>query len=259
MLRRLRTSARPSTTAGARPRGHTRLGGRARRKLVVGLVLAACLSTGVVSAGAVGSTGNSATRGVVLFVGDSNITLAAEDIDWQLTSQAHNENGYVPVMASRIGASIRTADCLDPVGCLTFDYWSQKLATLDGKIEADAIVVNLGINDTLFPGTLTTPGYANYAKKIDWFMGLTGDTPVFWSNLPCSIEPASRTTGCVTIDYALALATPRWPNLTVVDWNKRAGSHFEYITPDDVHYTDAGLSSWTALVLAALDARFPAV
>lgn len=234
---------------------------RARRSGLL-VTVAGLLLAGVTVAGAVGTTtSNSGTRGVILFLGDSNVTLAAQNIDWSLTWNSHADNGYVPVMASRVGSSIRTPDCLQPSGCATFDYWKTRLASLNGKVVPDAIVVNLGINDTASLGTSTTPGYASYPKKIDWFMALAAGRPVLWTNLPCSIEPASRSTGCTTVNYALSLATERWPNLTVLEWNRRALNHTEYMAAPgvDVHYSARGLAAWTAFVVEALDRRFPAL
>lgn len=229
-----------------------------RRRLTV-VLLALLLTAGAVGAGAL-TTSNAKTRGVVLFVGDSNITLGAAAINWMLTWQEHPNNGYVPVLAPRVGSAIRTPDCLDPNDCTTFDYWRLKLATILSKVDADAIVNNLGINDTARPGTNTTPGYDNYGLKIDWFMNLVGGKRVLWTTLPCVIEPESRLTGCRMVNHALVRARDRWPNLTVVLWNEVANSHPEYMASPgkDVHYSAAGAAAWSRLVVAALDARFPA-
>ena len=144
---------------------------------------------------------NDHVRAVVLFVGDSNETFGANRIVWTLTWNDHNDNGYIPVMASRVGAGIRTPDCLDPTSCSTNDYWQVKLGELGARVQPDVIVNNLGINDTESPGTQTTLGYANYSKKIDWFMSLVPPTtPVLWTNLPCSIEPADRASGCASVN-----------------------------------------------------------
>jgi lysophospholipase L1-like esterase len=201
---------------------------------------------------------NDHVRGVVLFVGDSNITLGAATIDWDLTWNSHNDNGYVPVLASRVGAGIRTPDCLDPTGCSTDDYWQVRLGELFGKVQPDAIVNDLGINDAISPGTLTTPGYENYGQKIDWFMSLVPHTiPVLWTNLPCPIEPPDRP-GCADVNYFLSLATTRWSNLVLVDWASVARLHPDYmLDPTNVHLSDAGHKAWADTVTAALDARFP--
>ena len=229
------------------------------RRGLLFVVVAVLFSAGAVVAGAVPDS-NANTRGVVLFVGDSNITFGAEAIDWTLTWQQHTDNGYVPVLASRVGASIRTEDCLDPTNCTTFNYWQEKLATILRKINADAIVTDLGINDTTTPGTESTPGYSNYGQKIDWFMHLVGGKPVLWTDLPCAIEPSARRTGCQSVNSALSLAPQRWPNLTVLAWSSEANGHPKYIAAPDreVHYSTVGETAWSRLVVTALDTRFRA-
>jgi len=223
---------------------------------IVGVVVAA----GHVGAAFTSDGHNDHVRAVVLFVGDSNETFAANRIDWTLTWNDHNDNGYIPVMASHVGAGIRTPDCLDSTSCSTNDYWQVKLSELAARVQPDVIVNNLGINDTESPGTQTTLGYANYSKKIDWFMSLVPPTtPVLWTNLPCLIEPADRATGCGAVNYSLALAAPRWSNLVVVDWASAARFHPEYMTtdPGSIHLGSAGQQAWADVVVAALDARFP--
>jgi hypothetical protein len=178
-----------------------------------------------------------------------------------LTWGQHNDNGYVPVLASRVGSMIRTPDCLNPpTPCTTFDYWKLKLATILPRVNANAIVNDLGINDTGKSGTATTPGYAYYGQKIDWFMNLVGGKRVLWTNLPCAIEPPALLSGCQQVNYALSFAPRRWPNLTVLYWNNVANSHPEYMASPgkDVHYSPAGQEAWSKLVVDALDARLPA-
>ena len=227
------------------------------RRILIGVVLTALFSVGAVTAGAVTTTPtNAKTRGVVLLVGDSNINVGAEAIERTLTQP---DNGYVPIFAARNGAKIRTPDCPDELTCTTFDYWKTKLAGLTSKIKADVIVNDLGINDTIVPGTETTPGYLFYGRKIDWFMNLVGGKPVLWTTLPCAIEPSSRQTGCKTVNFELYRALDRWPNLTVLAWAAEADQHPTYLPPTgDVHYTPAGQWAWARFVQAALDARLAA-
>jgi lysophospholipase L1-like esterase len=201
---------------------------------------------------------NSDTRAVVLFLGDSNITLAAANIDWALTWQDHEDNGYVPVMASRVGSAIRTPDCLEPEGCDTYDYWDGKLASIEDEVTPDAIVINLGVNDAESEGTATSPGYAAYDEKIDWLMERTGDVPVLWTNLPCALEPPDVQAGCEVVNDALEQAPERWPNLTLLDWSERAGTDTDLVLPRDVHLSPAGRALWTELVVEGLDTEFPA-
>jgi lysophospholipase L1-like esterase len=241
----------PTTTVTAGRRSSWWKGGLVAL-LAVGLV---GLLVSVVAGEA--SPRNSGTRAVVLFAGDSNITLAAAEIDWALTWQEHEDNGYVPVMASRVGATIRTPDCLEPDGCSSFDYWADKLASIEDRVQPDVIVVNLGVNDAGEEGTATTPGYADYDAKVDWFMQLTGDIPVLWTNRPCALEPPDVQPGCEVVNAALARAPERWANLTVLDWSERSGTDREVLAAGDVHLTPAGRTRWTELVVEALDAEFP--
>ena len=236
---------------------HKNGGSRLQRSSVVGL-LVLLFSTGTILAGAITSS-NAGTRGVVLFVGDSNITLGSRVIDWALTSQDHKDNGYVPVFASRVGSVIRTPSCLDTTTkCTAYNYWKLKLASILPKVNADAIVNDLGINDTSMAGTATTPGYSHYGQKIDWFMNLVDGKPVLWTDLPCAIEPLARRDACQTINNALSLAEGRWPNLTVLNWSIVANDHPEYMSSGDAHYSIAGLTAWSKLVVDSLDTRFAA-
>jgi lysophospholipase L1-like esterase len=212
---------------------------------------------------AANSASNAQVRGVVLFVGDSNVTLSAGQIVAATTWQMHFNNGYIPVLASRVGASIRSEDCLVAKGCHTDNYWQIRLRALFKRVHPNAIVNNLGINDTAFLGTPTTRGYAAYSAKIDWFMGLLPKgVPVFWTNLPCSIEPRSRLVGCRHVNAALTQATKRWPNLVVINWAAAADAHHEWMTSHGtspgVHYTITGDSKWTNLVVKTLDAHLRA-
>jgi hypothetical protein len=240
-------------------------------KFLLALVVLSFSTFGVVHALA-GNASN--TRAVVMFVGDSNIALNGKYPVWDLTNgdgtilnYDHLDNNYIPVFAARSGAGIRTKDCKqnELSTCTTYDYWKLKLAGAFTKIQPDAIVTDLGINDALTQGTATTQGYMSYGKKIDWFMSLVpANTTVFWTNLPCAVEPAQYQTGCAQINYHLSLAKSRWSNLTVINWAGTANYHPEYMDstmPVDyrVHYNDAGYSAWSKLVRNNLDAKFPAL
>ena len=125
----------------------------------------------------------------------------------------------------------------------------------------DAYVVDLGVNDTAEPGTATGPGYADYGAKIDWLLQVLGPVPVYWSNLPCRIEPAARLAGCTVVDAALTGATARHHNLIVIDWARVADTHRDYLGATthgfgNVHLTDPGAKAWAGLVARTLDARF---
>jgi len=231
-----------------------------RTRLIAAIVLIAVASIGAFAEIVYGASGDNAnTRAIVAFVGDSNITLADGQIGVALADGTHLKNSYVPILLHRSASGIRTSDCADST-CGTYDYWNRKLVPLWPKLSVDAIVVNLGINDALSPGGPTGPGYSTYGQKIDWMLNqLPAGVPVYWTNLPCSIEPETMVTGCKEIDIALTVAKDRWPNLTVLPWATTAKNHTEYmLTPgSDVHYSLAGNQAWATLVVDALDSRFP--
>ena len=129
------------------------------------------------------------------------------------------------------------------------------------QFERDGFVVNLGINDTEAAGTAATRGYADYAAKIDWLMGLfPPHMPVWWTNLPCSIEPEDRSIGCRAVNDALAAAPERWPDLTVLDFATASLGRHEYLLAHigGVHLAGPGARAWAHLVGEALNAHFPA-
>jgi len=228
-----------------------------------GFVIAALLLlTGTATALVAGTGTNAHSRGVVLFVGDSNVTLSAGQIMWRTTLGDHYNDAYIPVFTPRFGATIRTPDCARASGCTTYNYWQIRLRETLLKVQPDAIVNDLGVNDTDRIGTQTTPGYAFYAAKIDWFMNLIPrTTPVFWTNLACLIEPVDRWNGCKAVNKAIAVAQERWPNLVLVNWAVSARSHPEYLiggNRSNIHLSTTGASVWIALVTAAMDARLPA-
>jgi hypothetical protein len=195
-------------------------------------------------------------RGVVTFVGDSNETLSASHVALALSRSPTNP--YAIVDVAQPGVGIRAPDCTGGVTCTTYDWWKYRITDLKNKVQSNAYVVDLGIIDTAAPGDATTPGYAFYGQKIDWLMALLGSARVYWTNLPCAIEPPARSTGCVAVNTALTAARVRHPNLTVLGWKAVAEPHPEWILPDGfgVHFTSAGYAAWAALVATALDARF---
>ncbi len=230
--------------------------------MLLAVLIVTLTSIGIVKAI---TTKNSHNRGVIIFAGDSNISYASSFINANLTNNSpHYNNSYAPVLLARVGSAIRTPDCLDPTGCTTYNYWQQKLGETLTKIQPDAVVSDLGINDTTQLGTASTQGYSYYGLKIDWFMKLMPAVKyVFWTNLPCNIEPPSRLTGCNTVNTALSNARNRWPNLIVLDWATAANSHPEYMSEPvganngAVHYSAYGYAAWSGLVVNALDSKFP--
>jgi hypothetical protein len=180
--------------------------------------------------------------GTVAFVGDSNLLIGGTALDLALSDRLR---GYLVVNSARSGAAIRSHGG---------GFWDARLAGLKRAIDADAYVVNLGINDTASPGSMDGAGYGNYGKKIDWLLSrIDAKVPVLWSNLPCEIEPADRAKGCAAVNRALIGARSRHRNLTVVDWAKTANRRRDWIF--GIHYTPGGQAAYAKAIAAALDAR----
>lgn len=235
-----------------------RVGVRVRR--AHSSVIAIAISVSVFAAGTASASlwpSSGDVRAVVVFLGDSNETITAGLISNALLNRP---DGYALVSIARPGATIRTADCpSDTAACPTYNFWQARVSDLNHKVRADAYVVDLGINDTTTPGTATSPGYADYGAKIDWLMRQIGSIPVYWSNLPCKIEPPNRLPGCDAVNSALAAAPARHRNLVVIDWASVANTHPDYVSQSFamVHLNDAGAKAWSGLMSSALDGRFP--
>ena len=187
------------------------------------------------AAGKAPANGAATTRGIVAFVGDSNLLYGGTALDLILADRGES---YIVVNSSRSGATIRSHGGA---------YWRSRLTALNDSVDADYYVVNLGINDTVAPGGETTNGYAYYGKKIDWLLGqLQPSVPVIWSNLPCEVEPVERAKGCAAVNKALTTAITRHKNLLVADWATAANSHPEWLT--SIHYTSQGAGEYAKLI-----------
>ena len=198
-------------------------------------------------------------RATVMLIGDSNIALALSSIAFELTGR---DDAYQLVDVARSGAAIRTDDCPAlTLNCATHDFWKHRLAEALQRVTPDGFIVNLGINDTDAPGTPDTPGYTAYGAKIDWLMHLLpASKPVWWSNLPCDIEPKTRAVGCAAVNAAIRVAPKRWPHLIVLDWASLAKGRPKYLLPPkgEVHLSVQGGLAWAHLIATTLDAHFPA-
>lgn len=190
-------------------------------------------------------------KATILLVGDSNINRGANEITLALLD---HQNGYVPTNISRSGMGIRGYSTSTNDASL---YWQIKLAQVLPKIAPDAIIIDLGANDTATLGTAPdTTGYGWYAAKIDYLIALLPNIPIFWTTLPCPLELAAYRAGCNIINTAIENAPARHANLTVVRWDTAALGHPEYMGTAP-HYTSAGYTAWSNLVVSSLDAQFP--
>jgi lysophospholipase L1-like esterase len=228
--------------------------------LIVSIALA-CVVAEAAAYAVIRKPSNANVRGTVLFVGDSNLTLGAGAVVFAAQYLDHWDNGYVATFATRPVAGLRTPDCPSTAPrCGTTNYWSTRLPQVLGRTRPNAVVVNLGVNDTYTVGTETSPGYAKYGTKIDGFMRLLPKgIPIVWTNLPCNIEPSSIRKGCTVVNGALARAPSRWPRLTIAKWGGAANAHPEWIIPDNVHYTPDGYNGWAWFVVGQLDKKLEAV
>lgn len=202
---------------------------------------------------------NAHNRGTILFIGDSNMVQGAGQIVNYMNWAGDNQNnGYVPVFITRKGSGIRTADCLNQSSCTTWDFWKIKIEETLPDVKPDIVVINLGTNDARLIGTAGTLGYTGYAAKIDWMMQRFSPTQkVLWSNLPCTLEPADRKTGCQAVNYHLSQALQRWPNLRLANWAAAANLHPEYMITNDAHYTDTGYDAYAKFIEGILDTMRP--
>ncbi len=197
-------------------------------------------------------------RATIMFVGDSNIALALWPLGYALTQR---DEAYQVDDLARAGTAIRSPTCAgkSPT-CSTGDYWKIRLDDALRRVSPDGVVVELGINDTTSPGSAAGLGYADYGAKIDWLMRLLpASKPVWWTNLPCAIEPTTRATGCAAVNNALKVAPQRWRNLTVLDWGAAADPHANYLAPNlgGIHLSGAGGLAWAITIAKALDSHFP--
>jgi hypothetical protein len=212
--------------------------------IVVVLIATAC--------GGAGAHGKAArddghVRATIMFVGDSNVGFALSPVAFALTQA---DPSFAIVDVARAGTGVR----------LPADFWKVRLGEALPRSKPDGFVVNLGINDTVTAGSTNGIGYADYGAKVDWLLRLLPSAkPVWWTNLPCDIEPADRAVGCQAVNAALAAAPKRWRNLTVLDFAAQARRHHEYLLPSlgGVHLAGRGGVAWANLVAHALDARFP--
>ena len=217
------------------------------RLLAIAVVLLASACSGASARGKTAADDGHG-RATIVFLGDSNISFALTPVAFALTE---SDPSFAIVDVARASTGIRAPT----------NYWKVRVQEVLARTEPDGFVVNLGINDTHLPGSVDTKGYAEYGTKVDWLMQLLPKkVPVWWTNLPCDLEPQNRVVGCGAVNAALAQAPSRWPNLTVLDFAAVARGHHDYLLKDTgaVHLAGPGATAWADLVSKALVERFPA-
>jgi len=179
----------------------------------------------------------------VAFVGDSNVVRGTRETIATLRgpNAHHAPRDYIPRFFAKAGMR------LNPV------FFAHELATR--RFRPDAVVLNIGINDTLHPDL-----YAHYGERIDKFMSLVPTwVPVLYPTYPVPIEPQARRLGANAVNRAWAIATKRWPNLRIVRWGALAAQHPEWIDQTNpapvqhVHYTGAGYAALAQFELNVLN------
>ena len=105
---------------------------------------------------------------------------------------------------------------------------------------APAVVVEMGYNDppATFPQAIDESMHALVAA---------GAKHVLWLTLRAAEHPF------LTMNAQLAAATKRWPQLTLVDWNRYSRSHPDWFQDDGMHLVDAGGVGMATLVHLAVD------
>lgn len=166
----------------------------------------------------------------VAFVGDSNVVRGTDATVATLRgAETHDAaRPYIATFFAKAGVRLSPA------------FFAHELAT--PRFHPDAVVLNIGINDTLSPDQ-----YARYGRRIDKFMSLFPIwVPVLYPTYPVTIEPSVRRPGVNAVNRAWWIATKRWPNLRIVRWGWYADQHPEWIDQSNpapqqrVHYTEAG-------------------
>lgn len=193
------------------------------------LLVAAAVPVASAAKPAIGPNG----QGTVLIVGDS-LTFGANYFG-KLATKAQATNIWTKVV---------------------LDAKNGRKATVGAKVIADrltesttAVVVALGTNDMISKSEAWYPDYA-----IDKVMEQVGALPVLWVNLEFSPTGRAdwRSRGA-RFNRALRIATTRYPNLIVADWNKfftpKGQSRF---VADGVHLSVTGYKTRTSYFITKM-------
>lgn len=179
----------------------------------------------------------------VAFVGDSNVVRGTDATIATLRAADAPDasRGYTPTFFAKAGTRLSPG------------FFARELAT--PRFHPDAVVLNIGINDTLHPDM-----YEQYGRRIDKFMSLFPIwVPVLFPTYPVAIEPSVRRDGANAVNRAWWIATRRWPNLRIVRWGEYADRHPEWMDrrnpapQQQVHYTRAGYSALARVELNVLN------
>jgi len=165
----------------------------------------------------------------VLVVGDSILDFSKVDV-----AKTLEHAGWTPTVDGRRGSRV--------TGGFTIGSWPAELARRVAQSKPDVVVVELGTNGCGFCKT--------DADGINAVMrSLRSVRRVYWLNVrihaPIPDDPAG-------FNRALQQARLRWPNLHVIDMNKKIGDDPKLILADHVHPTPAGEQAIADMIEAAL-------
>jgi lysophospholipase L1-like esterase len=165
----------------------------------------------------------------VLVVGDSILDFSKADV-----AKTLEHAGWTQSVDGRPGSRV--------TGGYSIGSWPQELKLRVAQSKPDVVVVELGTNGC---GLCKTD-----ADGINAVMeSLRSVRRVYWVNVrihaPIPQDPAA-------FNRALQQARLRWPNLHVIDMNKKIGDDPKLILADRVHPTPAGEQAIADMIEAAL-------
>jgi lysophospholipase L1-like esterase len=165
----------------------------------------------------------------VLLVGDSLLFQTRNTVE-----QALRARGWQPPIDGRPGSAI--------TGGFPIGSWPAQIAKLLKMTKPDVVVVELGTNGCGSCFTIDA-GIDAVMRELEQVHA------VYWVNVKDDswIPPDPQ-----AINDALQRATTRYPNLHIIDMNRRFQHHPELLIPDHIHFNEAGIGVFARLLAAAL-------
>lgn len=120
-------------------------------------------------------------------------------------------------------------------------YPGTTVVNWSGEIAVDhhpVVILALGSNDAIGEGVAPWGAVLN---------SLPASTCVIW---PMAYRAASRP-AIAPFDDALRPLLRARPRTHIIDWDATAAAHPEYLGPDGLHYTPAGVDAYRAMLAAA--------
>ncbi len=156
-----------------------------------------------------------------------------EESDAQLAAVLTHA-GWLPYIDGHGGSAIS--------GGPTVPSWPSEIQQQLRRFRPNVVVIELGTNGCSCGSDL--------ASGIDDIMAvLHGIDRVYWINVRAGAPTPSH---AFAIDDAIAKATQRWPNLHIIDMNRRFRNAPELIAADHVHLNRPGIAVFTEMIVDAL-------